>query len=65
MSCIGKRYASVVSSSSVQWMTSMNCFLMKSMRAIAVSSAVRGDARVYPQRRAGRAAGAAAAVRLV
>jgi len=35
ISAIGKRQASVPSPDSVHWMMSMNCFLMKSIRAMA------------------------------
>ncbi len=37
MPAIGKRQASVPSPSSVHWMTSINCFLMKSMSAMRCS----------------------------
>ena len=37
MSRMGKRHASVPSPSSVHWMMSMNCFLMKSIRAMSNS----------------------------
>ncbi|MCY1369099.1 hypothetical protein D9M69_561180 [compost metagenome] len=36
ISAIGKRQASVPSPDSVHWMMSMNCFLMKSIRAMVV-----------------------------
>src|SRR5262245_11895173 len=47
MSCIGYRYARVVSSSSVHWMTSMNCFLMKSISAMGPPGCQRNGNRVY------------------
>jgi hypothetical protein len=49
MSAIGNRQASVPSPVSVHWMMSMNCFLMKSIRAMVVASGMKG-AEIIPLR---------------
>ena len=46
MSCMGKRQASMPSSGSVQWMTSINCFLMKSRILIGLAQSLRVYAKI-------------------